>query len=399
MAIDDPSNIPQLIAEAHRSIASIPAGAWNACNPGNHPFTRHDFMLALEESSCIGEETGWATFIIVVKEQGSDDILGIAPGWLKTHSYGEFVFDWSWAEAYDRAGGRYYPKLLVAVPFTPVNGPRLLCKPGLRQEETRAALASAIRQFADQLKLSSAHVTFAEDSDLDVLNEAGFLQRQDQQFHWQDNDYGDFDGFLDALASRKRKAIKKERRKAAESGLDFEELSGDAITQDDWDAFYQFYMDTGARKWGRPYLNRDFFINLHARMGDNIVLSLARRDGQAVAGALHIKSDDCLYGRYWGCTEEVKFLHFEMCYYRAIDYALQHGLTRVEAGAQGGHKLTRGYMPHATRSAHYIADPGFAGAVERFLIEEKQAVEKDMEYLADLGPFKRQQAAEPADKP
>jgi predicted N-acyltransferase len=319
----------------------------------------------------------------VVIEDGSGAVLAAAPLYVKSHSQGEYVFDHGWADAYERAGGRYYPKLQVAVPFTPVPGPRLL----LRDVTLAPALIAAIEAVTDQHRLSSAHVTFVAPDQLPLFEAAGWLVREGTQFHWQNRDYTGFDDFLAALASRKRKAIRKERATAVE-GLTIRHLTGAAIGEAEWDAFWHFYQDTGARKWGRPYLTRAFFSGLAAAMGDRVLLILAERDGVPIAGALNLIGADTLYGRYWGCTEDVPFLHFELCYYQAIDAAIARGLKTVEAGAQGEHKLARGYVPVPTWSAHYIPDPAFRRAVGDFLVHERAAVESDQHYLGKLTPFK-----------
>ena len=363
-------------------VASIAADDWDACAGTANPFTSHDFLAILEESGSAVAETGWQPIPIVI--DGADNRpAAIAPAYGKSHSQGEYVFDHGWADAWERAGGRYYPKLQVAVPFTPVPGPRLL----LRDPALAPALIAAIEAVTDQHKLSSAHATFVAPGQLPLFEAAGWLIREGTQFHWQNRGYGSFDDFLAALASRKRKAIRKERATAVE-GLTIRHLTGGAIGEAEWDAFWHFYQDTGSRKWGRPYLTRAFFTLLGERMADKVLMILALRDGRPIAGALNLIGADTLYGRYWGCTEDVPFLHFELCYYQAIDAAIARGLRTVEAGAQGEHKLARGYVPVPTWSAHYIPDPAFRRAVSDFLVHERAAVESDQRYLGELAPFK-----------
>ncbi|MBR0553241.1 GNAT family N-acetyltransferase [Stakelama marina] len=364
-------------------VCSIPAADWDACAPAGHPFVSHAFLSMLERSGSAVAETGWQPLPIVV--DGPDGRpIAIAPAYAKGHSQGEYVFDHGWADAWEHAGGRYYPKLQVAVPFTPVPGPRLL----LRDDDHAAALIAAIEAVTDRHGLSSAHATFVAPEQVAQFEAAGWLIRHGNQFHWTNHGYGSFDDFLAALASRKRKAIRKERARAVE-GLTIRHLSGDDIEDAHWDAFWEFYQDTGHRKWGRPYLTRPFFSMLGEAMGDRVLLILAERDGHPIAGALNLIGDDALYGRYWGCVEDVPFLHFELCYYQAIDAAIARGLARVEAGAQGEHKLARGYVPVTTYSAHYIPDPGFRRAVADFIEREKLAVENDQEFLGAMTPFKR----------
>lgn len=365
------------------SVGAIGKAAWDACAGSANPFVAHDFLTALEDSGSVGPGTGWQAAPIVL--DGPDGApAAIAPAWLKQHSQGEYVFDHGWADAWHRAGGDYYPKLQVAVPFSPVPGPRLL----LRDPDAAATLIAGLEAVVDQNALSSAHATFVEAAQIGRFREAGWLIRQDSQFHWTNAGYADFEQFLAALSSRHRKDIRKERERARE-GLEIVHLTGGAITPAHWDAFWTFYQDTGSRKWGRPYLTRDFFPLLGARMGDAVLLILALRDRRPIAGALNLIGADTLYGRYWGCVEEVPFLHFELCYYQAIDIAIARGLKRVEAGAQGGHKLTRGYRPEPTWSAHYIPNGGFRRAVAQFLAQETAQVEHDRAWLATRTPFRR----------
>ncbi|MFS0771963.1 GNAT family N-acetyltransferase [Sphingomonas sp. 1P08PE] len=370
-------------ARLHDGVRAIPAADWDACaGPGN-PFVGHDFLAALEESGSVGGRSGWQPLPIVI--EGADGRpAGIAPAYAKSHSQGEYVFDHGWADAWERAGGSYYPKLQIAAPFSPVPGPRLL----LRDPDAAPALIGAIEAVADQNGLSSAHATFVDAAQVPLFEAAGWLIRQGTQFHWANDGYATFDDFLAALASRKRKAIRKERAAAVE-GLTIRHLTGDAIEPHHWDAFWRFYQDTGNRKWGRPYLTRAFFPLLGRTLGERVLLILAERDGVPIAGALNLIGDDALYGRYWGATEEVPFLHFELCYYQAIDAAIARGLARVEAGAQGEHKLARGYVPVPTWSAHYIPDPNFRRAVGDFLVREREGVTADADYLATMAPFRR----------
>ncbi|HVJ01879.1 MAG TPA: GNAT family N-acetyltransferase [Sphingomonas sp.] len=375
-----PSPITARIADG---VASIPADEWDACAGTGNPFVRHTFLDILERSGSANVRSGWQPLPVVI--DGLDGrAAAIAPAYAKSHSQGEYVFDHGWADAWERAGGHYYPKLQVAVPFTPVPGPRLL----LRDPAMAPALISAIEAVTDQNRLSSAHVTFLSDAQLPWFEAAGWLTRAGTQFHWRNHGYASFDDFLGALASRKRKAIRKERAQAVE-GLTIRHLTGAEITEAHWDAFWTFYQDTGSRKWGRPYLTRAFFSLLGTEMADEVLLILAERNGTPIAGALNLIGVDALYGRYWGAIEEVPFLHFELCYYQAIDAAIERGLMRVEAGAQGEHKLARGYAPVTTWSAHYIPDPNFRRAVADFLERERQAVEREQEWLGEMMPFKR----------
>jgi hypothetical protein len=366
-----------------RSVCAIERADWDACAGASNPFVSHEFLSILEESGSVGGETGWSPAPIIV--DGADGRpAAIAPAYLKSHSQGEYVFDHAWADAWQRAGGDYYPKIQVAVPFSPVPGPRLL----LRDAAAAPALIAGIEAVVDRNALSSAHVTFVEEAQLELFRSADWLIRQDSQFHWTNQGYGSFEDFLGALSSRHRKDIRKERARAQE-GLEIVHLSGVAITEAHWDAFWRFYQDTGSRKWGQPYLTRTFFSRLGEQMGEKVLLMLALRDDRPIAGALNLIGADTLYGRYWGCSEEVPFLHFELCYYQAIDAAIARRLTRVEAGAQGGHKLSRGYRPEPTWSAHYIPNPGFRRAIADFLAREAVAVEHDRDWLDSHGPYKR----------
>ena len=364
-------------------VAAIDGAIWDALAGGANPFVSHDFLSLLEESGSVGPGTGWQAAPLLVEDENGA-LIAAAPAYLKSHSQGEYVFDHGWADAWTRAGGDYYPKLQIAVPFTPVPGPRLLATDGDAATLLIRAAEAVVRQNA----LSSAHATFVAPEQMALFEQAGWLVRRDIQFHFANADYANFDDFLATLTSAKRKQLRKERTRAIE-GLRIEELTGDAIGPDDWDAMWLFYQDTGARKWGQPYLTREAFDLMRARMADRIILLIAYDDAQPVAGALHFLGADTLYGRYWGCLTDIPYLHFELCYYRAIDIAIARGLRRVEAGAQGGHKLARGYGPVATWSAHFIADPGFRRAVADFLEQERRAEEAEMDWLEGHMPFRR----------
>jgi predicted N-acyltransferase len=372
-------------------MSAIAPAAWDACaNPpaeSYNPFLSHAFLSCLEESGCVGRRTGWASQHFLLEDGGR--ILGAMPLYLKSHSRGEYVFDYGWADAYERAGGNYYPKLQCCVPFTPVPGRRLLVADG----EDRAAVEPALLQGAVELvrlhKASSLHLTFLTEGEWQRQGGGRILQRTDQQFHWVNEGYRDFDDFLAALASRKRKAVKKERREAVSGGVTIEHIEGRDITEAHWDAFFGFYQDTGSRKWGSPYLNRRFFSQVGEAMAERILLIMCRRGGRLIAGALNFIGGDTLYGRYWGAIEHHPFLHFETCYYQAIEFAIARGLKRVEAGAQGDHKLARGYLPQTTYSLHYLAHSGLSRAVASFLEQERRAVAEETRVLAELGPFKK----------
>ncbi len=349
-----------------------------------NPFVSHDFLMTCEESGCASAETGWLPSHLILEDENGK-LIGAAPAYLKSHSFGEYVFDHGWADAWERAGGQYYPKLQASVPFTPVTGPRLLA----RNDATRGALARGLKLVADRYELSSAHVTFVDDRSAAALGSEGWLERIDQQFQFRNDGYTSYDDFLSRLASRKRKALKRERREALQNGISIEWVTGSDLTEAHWDAFFEFYMDTGNRKWGTPYLNRRFFSLLSEKMANRILLVMARRAGRYIAGALNLIGSDRLYGRNWGAIEDHPFLHFEVCYHQAIDYAIAHRLAVVEAGAQGEHKLSRGYLPETTRSAHYIANAGLRRAVADFLVREKRAVLNAESELESLGPFRR----------
>lgn len=378
-----------LVARVLGGIEEIDAATWDACAGDSDPFLSHTFLRALEDSGSVDAETGWAPRHVVVEDEAGD-VVGVVPAYLKGHSYGEYVFDHGWAAAFERVGGDYYPKLQVAVPFTPVTGRRLLVRPGPGSEAREQALIAALTQITDRLGLSSLHVTFPTEREWRRMGDQGLLLRTGEQFHWQNRGYGSFDDFLADLSSRKRKTIRKERQTAQAADLSFETLSGDDLTAAHWDAFFRFYVDTGGRKWGTPYLNRGFFERLGETMADKVVLMMVKRDGRYVAGALNLRGSEALYGRYWGCIEDHDCLHFETCYYRAIDYAIEHGLGRVEAGAQGPHKIQRGYLPTLTYSAHWIRDEGFRRAVAQYLDQERDHVALETEALREeYSPFKR----------
>jgi hypothetical protein len=378
-----------MTAEARllNNMAEIPAAQWDAlaCPEGPRaidPFTTHRFLLALEVSGSTGKGTGWLARPLTLHEGGP---VGAMPLYVKSHSQGEYIFDHGWAQGYERAGGSYYPKLQVAVPFTPATGRRFLCAP-----ELRPALLDAAIGLTDQNQLSSLHITFCTGDEAEALaGRHGLLHRITQQFHWENRGYGSFTDFLNDLSSRKRKMIRKERETAQSAGLTIRALTGDQIEPAHWDAFWRFYQDTGSRKWGTPYLTRAFFSEIHRTMRDDVLLVLAFDGARPVAGALNFIGRDTLFGRYWGCVEDHPCLHFELCYYQAIDWAIAHGLSRVEAGAQGEHKLARGYLPTPVHSLHYIADPAFREAVSRYLDQERRAVDEEIEVLTAYGPFRR----------
>ncbi len=369
------------------SIEEVPAADWDALAGGQNPFVAHAFLAALEASGSATAETGWRPAHLLATDSDGRPV-GAAPAYLKAHSYGEFVFDWSWAEAYERAGGRYYPKLQVAAPFSPVTGPRLLVPPGPHGPAVRRALIAALAAAAERAGVSSVHATFVAEDDRAAFAEAGWIVRRGVQFHWHNRGYRDFNDFLDTLLSRKRKAIRRERRAVVEAGVTVRPLSGAELTPAVWDRFYRFYASTYDRKWGRPYLTRAFFDRLMASRADRIVLMWAERAGQPIAAALNFAGTEALFGRNWGAAEEVPFLHFEACYYQAIEYAIAHRLARVEAGTQGPHKLARGYLPVATHSAHLIFDQALRDPVSQYCRRERAAVDTEIAELAKESPYR-----------
>jgi predicted N-acyltransferase len=374
------------------TMSAIARQEWDACaNPDParyNPFLAHDFLAALEDSGCVSRRTGWMPQHLVL-EDDADVMIGAMPLYLKSHSRGEYVFDHGWADAYERAGGSYYPKLQSCVPFTPVTGRRLLVRRGANSDIAEAALLGGAIELMRLHGASSVHLTFVTEHEWVAHGRMPVLQRTDQQFHWLNDGYGSYEDFLDTLSSRKRKALRKERREAVAAGIEIEHLTGAAITEAHWDTFFAFYQDTGSRKWGSPYLNRRFFGMIGERMADRILLIMCKRTGRYVAGALNLIGGDTLYGRYWGAIEHHPFLHFETCYHQAIDFAIAHGLARVEAGAQGEHKLARGYLPQTTYSLHHLDHPGLRRAVAAFLEQERLAVAEEGRILAGMGPFKK----------
>ncbi|MDE2435677.1 MAG: N-acetyltransferase [Sphingomonadales bacterium] len=370
-------------ARVSSSVGALPAAEWDALTQGN-PFLSHAFLTALEDSGSVGPGSGWTAAPLTITD-GQGGIIAALPAWLKDHSQGEYVFDHAWADAWHRAGGAYYPKLQIAVPFTPATGPRLL----MADEALALPLLRAAEQLCTDNGLSSAHATFIDPLQLPHFERAGWLLRSDIQFHWVNRGYASFDDFLAALSSRKRKDLRKERA-AAQQGVEIRHIGGADIRSEHWDAFWTFYQDTGARKWGRPYLTREAFTLFGERMADRVLLIMAYVEGRPIAGALNFIGPDALYGRYWGAVLDKPFLHFELCYYQAIDAAIARGLARVEAGAQGGHKLARGYEPVQTWSAHHIVHPGFRAAVEDFLRQERAGVTMDQNYLAERTPFRKE---------
>jgi uncharacterized protein len=405
----------EISLEAVSSVSQIPADEWDACaNPVSHrllnghdeetssslvndshcclaisynPFVSHAFFHALEKSDSACPRTGWGPRHLIAR--AGETIAGIVPCYLKSHSRGEYVFDRGWADAFERAGGSYYPKLQASVPFTPATGPRLLVRNGVDSEVIRAALAAGLVALCEATEASSVHVTFALEAEWKFLAGRGFLQRTDQQFHWHNEGYRNFEDFLGSLNSRHRKSIRRERRDALANGVTVHWLTGNDITEEAWDAFFDFYMETGSRKWGRPYLTRSFFSLIGETMAKDVLLVMARRNGRWIAGAINFIGSDALFGRNWGAIEHHPFLHFEVCYYQAIDFAIQRGLSRVEAGAQGEHKIARGYLPQTTFSAHYIADPSLRRAVRDYLGRERQYVAEAVRELTGAGPFRK----------
>jgi len=378
------------------AIGAVPAEAWNACaNPVSNgasapyynPFVCHDFLSALELSGSARGRTGWQPMHLLAESSGQ--LVGAVPCYAKSHSQGEYVFDHGWADAYERAGGDYYPKLQVTVPFTPASGPRLLLRPGSQAEAVRDALANGLAEVCRRSKASSVHVTFLTEAEWRFLGARGYLQRTHRQFHWENADYGSFDDFLGALASRKRKTIRRERSDALADGITVHWLTGSDLTENVWDTFFEFYMHTGSRKWGHPYLTRSFYSLAGEKMGERILLVMAKRNGRWIAGAINFIGSDTLFGRHWGAIEHHPFLHFEVCYYQAIDYAIRHKLKRVEAGAGGQHKVLRGYMPTTTYSAHYILDPALRRAIADYLTHERAHVAAEIDEFAEVAPFRK----------
>jgi len=382
------------------AIGDVPAAAWDACanptsdpvlqstsKPDYNPFISHEFLSALELSGSVRQRAGWQPMHVIAEADGV--LVGAAPCYAKSHSQGEYVFDHGWADAYERAGGDYYPKLQVAVPFTPATGRRLLVRPGDHAEAVRNALADSLATICKRSNASSVHVTFLTEDEWRLLGSRDYLQRTHRQFHWLNNGYENFDSFLAALSSRKRKTIRREREDALANDIVIDWLTGSDLTEGAWDAFFEFYMDTGSRKWGRPYLTRSFYSLIGEKMRDQILLVMARRKGRYIAGAINFIGSDTLFGRHWGCIEQHQFLHFEICYYQAIQYAIEHKLGRVEAGAGGSHKVTRGYLPTTTYSAHYIDDPRLRRAIADFLTHERVHVAAEIEDYADAAPFRK----------
>ncbi|MBP2446043.1 GNAT family N-acetyltransferase [Rhizobium leguminosarum] len=385
-----------LTIRVERSFTAISPQSWSRLSAASktcktlayNPFVSHAFLSALEESGSADAETGWlGHHLLLETERG--ELIGALPGYLKNHSQGEYVFDHGWADAFERAGGRYYPKLQCSIPFTPATGPRLLVAEGLQRLPVQSAIAESLKEIVRRLGVSSAHITFVPDDEIGVFEMDGYLHRTDQQFHFINEGYANHEEFLETLASRKRKALRKERRAALENGISIDWLTGRDLTERIWDQFFKFYMDTGGRKWGRPYLTRKFYSLIGERMADDILLVMAKRNGRYIAGAINFIGGDTLYGRHWGCIEEHPFLHFEVCYHQAIDFALSKGLKRVEAGAQGEHKLARGYLPVTTHSAHYVAHAGLRRAIGDYLARERADVEQMSELLSEHSPFRK----------
>jgi len=379
-------------------ISSISETSWNACATPviskYNPFVSHAFLNALEKSGCAAAESGWQPQHLAL-ENSEGELLACMPNYLKSNSYGEYIFDHGWAEAFENAGGDYYPKLQCAVPFTPVQGSRLLVADGPHHDEYERLLASSAVQLTDRLQASSLHITFLTPGEWHRLGELGFLKRKAQQFHWQNQDYKSFDDFLQDLSSRKRKMIRRERRDALDNDIKIRWITGSEITEEHWDHFFEFYEDTGSRKWGMPYLNREFFSRIGESMADDILLIMCEREGHFIGGALNFVGGETLYGRYWGCSENHNFLHFETCYYQAIEFAIQNGLRYVEAGAQGPHKLARGYLPQTMYSVHYISNISFRTAIADFLQREQNYLELEQDALRSLSPFSKKSPSNP----
>ena len=387
----------ELTLRIANAITDIPADAWDACanpvdneasKPSYNPFISHAFLSSLELSGSVRPRAGWQPMHLLAEEPGGR-LVGAAACYAKSHSQGEYVFDHGWADAYERAGGSYYPKLQVTVPFTPATGNRLLVRPGPQADQVRDALADGLAEVCRRSKASSVHVTFLTETEWQMLGARHYLQRTHRQFHWENAGYDTFEGFLGALSSRKRKTIRRERADALQNGVTVHQLTGSDLTETVWDAFFEFYMDTGSRKWGQPYLTRSFYSIVSEKMRDRILLVMARREGRWIAGAINFIGSDAIYGRNWGAIENHPFLHFEVCYYQAMDYAIAHKLKRAEAGAGGQHKITRGYMPMTTYSAHYIADPALRRAIADFLTHERAHVAAEIDEFAEAAPFRK----------
>ncbi|MHC2297739.1 GNAT family N-acetyltransferase [Rhizobium mongolense] len=385
----------ELSIRVERSFTAISPESWSRLSGTSkegkalayNPFLSHAFLSALEESGSATAQTGWLGHHLLLEDRG--ELIGALPGYLKSHSQGEYVFDHGWADAFERAGGRYYPKLQCSIPFTPATGPRLLVAEGLERRPIQNAVAEGLKEVVRRLGVSSAHVTFVPEDEIGVFETDGYLHRTDQQFHFINEGYANHEEFVETLASRKRKALRKERRTALENGISIDWLTGSDLTERIWDQFFAFYMDTGGRKWGRPYLTRKFYSLIGERMPEDVLLVMAKRNGRYIAGAINFIGGDTLYGRHWGCVEDHPFLHFEVCYHQAIDFALAKGLKRVEAGAQGEHKLARGYLPVTTHSAHYVAHAGLRRAIADYLEREREDVEHMNEILAEHSPFRK----------
>jgi uncharacterized protein len=382
-----PDGAEALTVRTIDSLGAVPAAAWDRCAGGGNPFVSHAFLNLLEETGCVGAKSGWLPQHALL-EDSAGRLLAAAPAYLKSHSYGEYVFDHGWADAYERAGGRYYPKLLVGVPFTPVPGPRLLVPAGPEQRRHRLALLSGLVEVSRELAISGFHITFPAEGEAGLMDEAGLLMRHGCQYHWFNRGYGNFDDFLGALTSRKRKQIRKEREQVRAAGIEMRAVHGGEMKPREWDAFFKFYVDTYDRKWGYPYLTREFFGRLGTELGDRVVMMLAAKGGKTVAGALNLCGDDALFGRNWGAAGDFPFLHFEACYYQAIDYAITHKLARVEAGTQGPHKVQRGYEPVRTYSAHWIADARLKSAIAQFLERERRGIAHEIALMAEHTPFR-----------
>ncbi len=376
-------------AEVIGDISSIKAEDWNRLAGNDNPFVSHAFLYALEVTGCAAPQAGWQAHHILIYENGIDTPIGAMPLYLKSHSYGEYVFDHGWADAYQRSGRQYYPKMQSSVPFTPATGPRFLTGGAENPQHIAQLLLNAAQQLTTTRDASSLHITFMDESSCKTAASAGMLERNDIQYHWQNQNYKSFDDFLASLASRKRKQIKKERSSALASGVEIRLLKGSEISEQDWDKFYQFYVDTGSRKWGTPYLNKEFFLTVGKSMPQSILLAMAYLDGVSIAGALNFVGKEAIYGRHWGCSQDIKNLHFELCYYQAIDYAIAHGLKYVEAGAQGQHKIARGYVPTKTYSAHWLSDPEFQQAVAHYLSGEREQIELEIIALSVHTPYSK----------